>query len=383
MADLKSISLLSLVLLTLASAARASDELPFDVSPVAGFDEPWAMAFLPDGRMLVTEKKGNLLVVTQDGEKSRPVRGVPNVDYGGQGGLGDVAIHPDFASNGLVYLSYAEAGTGGTRGAAVTRAVLNLTERGGFLSDAEVIWRQFPKVLGFGHYGHRLLFDEDGYLWISSGDRQNFTPAQDMQSNIGKILRLHDDGSVPADNPFVDYRAQDPRVYGQGVYGEIWSLGHRNPLGIAFDMDGQLWDIEMGPAGGDELNRVVRAGNYGYPIVSDGDHYDGREIPDHDTRPEFLAPAIGWTPVISPGDLELYDGELFSDWRGNLIAAGLSSSALVRIEVDGDAAREIDRYPMGARIRSVVQGPDGALWVLEDERGSSQGRLLKLTPRGR
>jgi len=364
-----------------STSAFAQDSLPFDVTPVASFDEPWALAFLPDGRMLVTEKKGNLFVVAQDGEKSRPVRGMPNVDYGGQGGLGDVALHPDFADNGLVYLSYAEAGVDGTRGAAVTRAVLNLTDRGGYLSDAEVIWRQYPKVFGYGHYGHRLLFDEDGYLWISSGDRQNFTPAQDMQSNMGKILRLNDDGSAPDENPFLNYREQDPSVLGQGVYGQIWSLGHRNPLGIALDLEGQLWVIEMGPAGGDELNLIVRGGNYGYPIVSNGDHYSGREIPDHDTRPEFLKPAAWWTPVISPGDLMVYSGKLFADWRGNLIAAGLSSAALVRIEVDGDEAREIDRYAMGARIRSVDQGPGGALWVLEDERGNSKGRLLKLTPR--
>jgi glucose/arabinose dehydrogenase len=186
-------------------AAQAQDELPFDIEPITAFDEPWAMAFLPDGRMLVTEKKGNLLIVKQDGQKSRAIGGLPDVDYGGQGGLGDVALHPGFSENGLVYLSYVEAGKGGTRGAAVTRAVLNETERGGYLSDAEVIWRQYPKVVGKGHYGHRLLFDDDGYLWISSGDRQKFTPAQDMQANIGKIVRLNDDGSVPADNPFVDY----------------------------------------------------------------------------------------------------------------------------------------------------------------------------------
>jgi glucose/arabinose dehydrogenase len=368
------------VFLMISGAVNAQDELPFHVSQVTSFDEPWAMAFLPDGRMLVTEKKGNLFIVTQDGEKSRPVDGMPDVDYGGQGGLGDVALHPGFGDNGFIYLSYAEGGIGGTRGAAVMRAVLNITERGGYLSDAEVIWRQYPKVVGFGHYGHRLLFDKDGYLWISSGDRQKFTPAQDMQSNIGKILRLNDDGSVPDDNPFVNYIEQEPLVDDVGVYGQIWSIGHRNPLGIAIDLDGQLWVIEMGPAGGDELNRIVRAGNYGYPIVSNGDHYDGREIPDHDTRPEFLKPAIWWTPVISPGDLMVYSGKLFADWRGNLLAAGLSSQALVRLEVRGDEAREVDRYPMGARIRSVAQGPDGALWVLEDERRSSQGRLLKLTP---
>lgn len=365
----------------LIAKVHAQSDLPFDIQPITSFDEPWAMAFMPDGRMLVTERKGNLIIVNQAGQKTRPVSGVPNVDYGGQGGLGDVALHPDFAENGIIYLSYAEGGLGGTRGAAVARAVLNENNGRGSLSDVEVIWRQYPKMLGYGHYGHRLLFDDAGYLFVSSGDRQKFTPAQDMQSNIGKILRLHDDGSVPDDNPFVNYRDEDPRVDDNAVYGQIWSLGHRNPLGIAFDADGQLWNIEMGPAGGDELNRVVRAGNYGYPVVSNGDHYDGREIPDHDTRPEFLAPAAWWTPVVSPGNLISYSGDMFSDWRGNLLVAGLSSQAIVRIAIDGENAREAERFAMGARIRSVVQGPEGALWVLEDERPPSRGRMLKLTPK--
>lgn len=367
------------VFLASSACAQSQGELPFNVQPIASFDEPWALAFLPDGRMLVTEMKGNLLIVGQDGSKSRPVSGVPDVDYRGQGGLGDVAVHPDFSENGLVYLSYAESGAGDTRGAAVMRAVLTESNGRGSLSNSEVIWRQYPKQVGAGHYGHRLLFDKDGYLWISSGDRQKFTPAQDMQSNIGKVLRLHDDGSVPADNPFVNYIEQDAFVDDEGVYGEIWSRGHRNPLGIAIDLNGQLWDVEMGPAGGDELNRIVRGGNYGYPIVSNGDHYDGREIPDHDTRPEFLKPAVWWTPVISPGNMIVYNGSQFPNWRGNLLIAGLSSQAIIRIAIDGENAREAERYPMGARIRGVVQGPDGALWVLEDEDNGSGGRLLKLT----
>jgi glucose/arabinose dehydrogenase len=329
---------------------------------------------------MVTEKKGNLLIVTQIGQKTRPVSGVPDVDYGGQGGLGDVALHPDFAENGLVYLSYVESGGRGTRGAAVARGVLNDTDRP-FLSDVEVIWRQYPKVVGRGHYGHRLLFDDDGYLWISSGDRQKFTPAQDMQSTIGKILRLNDDGSVPDDNPFVNYYDEDAFVDDEGVYGQIWSLGHRNPLGIAIDTDGQLWNIEHGPAGGDELNRIQRGGNYGYPVVSNGEHYDGRPIPDHDTRPEFLKPATWWTPVIAPGNLIVYKGDMFADWQGDALASGLSTRSIIHIGLDGEEAREIARYPLGARIRSVVEGPDGALWVLEDERDDSRGRLLKLTPR--
>lgn len=358
---------------------NASAQLPFKVEPVASFDEPWAMTFLPDGRMLVTEKKGNLLIVTRAGEKSRPVMGLPDVAYGGQGGLGDVALHPEFEQNSLVYISYVESGPDGTRGAAVVRGMLNADGRRPSLSDVEVIWRQYPKFVGYGHYGHRLLFDDEGYLWISSGDRQKFTPAQDMQSNSGKLLRLNDDGSIPKDNPFANYRGDNPLVDSDGVYQQIWSLGHRNPLGMAIDLSGKLWVIEMGPAGGDELNLVQRGGNYGYPVVSDGDHYDGREIPDHNTRPDFIAPAIVWTPVISPGDMTIVQGDQFSDWRGDALVAGLSSRAIVRIEIDGDKAREVERYPMGARIRSVTEGPDGLLWVLEDERRESQGRLLKLT----
>jgi len=373
--------LLSTTLGLLASNCLfAEAERPFKVEPIASFDEPWAMAFLPDGRLLVTEKKGSLRWATQDGNVSRQIQGLPDVDYGGQGGFGDIALHPQFLDNRLVYLSYAEGGGNGTRGAAVARGVLDLTDRGGTLSGLEVIWRQYPKVVGRGHYGHRLLFDDQGHLFISSGERQKFTPAQDMQANLGKILRLNDDGSVPEDNPFVDYIGSDPLVDEEGVYGQIWSLGHRNPLGMAFDLQGQLWEIEMGPRGGDELNRIVRGGNYGYPIVSNGDHYDGREIPDHDTHPEFNAPAAWWTPVISPGHLIVYRGDLFSGWRGNALVAGLSSRAIVRIELDGENAREVERYDMGARIRSVVEGPDGALWVLEDEYSDSKGRLLRLTP---
>jgi len=371
------LALLCSCLLAMTACAR---ERPFQIQTITDFDEPWALAFLPDGRMLVTEKKGNLYIVQQDGTKSRPVAGLPDVDYGGQGGLGDVALHPDFSNNRRIYLSYAEHGEGGTRGAAVARAVLNDDARRPSLAQLEVVWRQYPKVLGRGHYGHRLLFDDRGYLWITSGDRQKFTPAQDMQANLGKVLRLHADGSTPEDNPFVDYQRDDPLVDDEAVYGQIWSLGHRNPLGIAIDLHGRLWAIEMGPRGGDELNLIERGANFGYPVVSNGDHYSGREIPDHSTHPEFVEPAIWWTPVISPGDMLVYSGELFPAWRGNALVAGLSSEAIVRIALSADSAEELERYPMGARIRSIAEGPAGALWVLEDERKGSQGRLLKLTP---
>lgn len=344
---------------------------PFSAETVASFDEPWALSFLPDGRLLVSEKPGTLRLVDVATGRAGEVTGVPQVAYGGQGGFGDVVPHPQFADNGLVYISYAEAGDGNTAGAALARATLVTDDAGGgALEDVEVIWRQVPKVSGQGHYGHRILFGDDGKLWIGSGERQKFDPAQDMASNLGKVLRFNDDGSVPADNPFA----------GQGeVAAQVWSLGHRNPLGIAFDGHGQLWDIEMGPKGGDELNKVERGANYGYPIVSNGDHYDGRPIPDHDTRPEFNKPAITWTPVISPSSLIFYSGDVFPEWKGNAFAGGLSSQSLVRIQFEGDRAWEAERFEMGARIRGVRQGPDGALWVIED---GKDGRLLRLTPKG-
>jgi glucose/arabinose dehydrogenase len=341
---------------------------PFTAEAVASFDEPWAMAFLPDGRVLVTEKKGRLKLLAIGGSTGE-VRGVPKVAYGGQGGFGDIALHPRFAENQVVYLSYAEEGEGGTRGAAVARAKLALdAQGGGALSDLAVIWRQVPKVSGNGHYGHRLLFGADGKLWISSSERQKFDPAQDMKSNLGKLVRLDDDGSVPADNPF----AKDG-----GVAAQVWSLGHRNLLGLAFDAGGRLWEVEMGPKGGDELNLVVRGANYGYPIVSNGDHYDGRDIPDHPTRPEFAAPKVSWTPVISPSSMIIYSGAQFPDWQGDALISGLSSEALVRVEFDGERAHEVARYDMGARVRAVKQAPDGTLWLLED---GENGRLLKLVP---
>ncbi len=346
----------------------------FTVTELANFEAPWAMEFLPDGRVLVSERRGALKLYSPGGAIA-DIAGVPEVSYGGQGGFGDVVLHPDFADNGLVYMSYAEAGGRNTRGAAVARATLALSGEGGALTDLEVVWRQSPKVAGGGHYGHRIAFGPEGYLWISSGERQKFDPAQDMGSNLGKIVRLNDDGSIPADNPFADEG---------GVTAQIWSLGHRNPLGLAFDSAGRLWDVEMGPRGGDELNLVLRGANYGYPIVSNGDHYDGREIPDHDTRPDFAAPAVYWNPVISPSSLLFYDGDEFPEWRGDAFIGGLSSQALVRVEIDGESAREAERFDMGMRIRAVEQGPDGALWILEDERErrGGQGRMFRLSAPG-
>jgi len=354
-------------LLVLAASAIAADEAaPFAVESLAEFDQPWAMAFLPDGSMLVTEKPGRLLLVSADGRRKTQVSGVPDVDYGKQGGLGDVALHPDYADNRTVYLSFAEAGRLGRRGAAVARAIFDRDRA--TLTNVDVIWRQAPKTTGRGHYGHRLEFDDDGFLFVSSGERQKFDPAQDMNSSLGKILRLNDDGSAAVGNPFF---AEG------GVTAEIWTLGHRNPLGIDFDPDGRLWVAEMGPRGGDELNHIVKGENYGYPEVSNGRHYNLLPIPDHDTRPEFKAPAAWWTPVISPGNLAIYDGDLFPEWRGDALLAGLSSQALIRVDLDGERASEVARYDMGRRIRSVEQGPEGAIYVLED---GVDGRLLRLTP---
>ena len=343
----------------------------FSVTEVTRFEAPWAMTFLPDGRLLVTEMAGSLRLHDLGTGETGEIEGVPDVAHAGQGGLGDVLLHPQFQENQQIYISYAEAGDGGS-GAAVARARLVLDESGGGeLEDVRVIWRQTPKVSGDGHFGHRLAFDDEGKLWISSGERQKFDPAQDMTGNLGKVIRLNDDGSVPDDNPFTD----------QGeVAAQVWSLGHRNILGMAFDADGRLWVNEMGPEGGDELNLIEKGANYGYPIVSNGEHYDGRPIPNHDTRPEFTAPAITWTPVISPAGFIIYNGELFPEWQGSGFIGGLSSRGLVRVEFDGESAQEAERLYLQRRVREVEQGPDGAIWVLEDGRREGNGTLLKLMP---
>jgi glucose/arabinose dehydrogenase len=344
---------------------------PFDVAVVADFDQPWAMTFVPNTPYaLVTEKKGKLKLWQNEGPVV-DVDGVPAVAYGGQGGLGDVILHPDFAKNKLVYLSFAEAGEGGF-GAAVARGKLAIAGGKAALSDVQIIWRQEPKVSGQGHFGHRLAFGPDGMLYISSGERQKFDPAQDLNQNLGKIVRLTDNGMVPSDNPFYD----------QGrVKSQIWSYGHRNPLGIAFDTEGRLWNQEMGPAGGDELNLVKKATNYGYPFVSNGNNYDGRDIPDHAAGDGFAAPKVFWNPAISPAGLMIYSGDMFKEWKGSAFLGGLGAKALVRVKLDGENATKADQWDMGARIREVEQGPDGAIWLLEDGYRGSEGRLLKLTPK--
>lgn len=349
-------------------AAQGSPAQPFAIQEIARFNEPWAMTFLPGGQALITEKPGRLLLWTSGGA-AVPVAGTPRVDYGGQLGLGDVVLHPDFARNNMVYLSWSEPGPNDTRGPAVGRARLVTGGGSPRLDNLQVIWRG-DKVDGRAHHGHRIAFGPENKLFISSGDRMKFTPAQDPSTNIGKVVRLNDDGSVPRDNPFAQRG---------GSAAQIWSLGHRNILGMAFDGRGQLWSHEMGPKFGDEFNRIERGSNYGWPVVSNGEHYDGRPIPDHNTRPEFNAPEITWSSV-SPAGLMVYSGRLFPQWRGNAFMGGLTGKTLIRIEMNGGNAREAQRWDMGQRIREVEQGPDGAIYVLEDQRQGAGGRLLRLAP---
>jgi aldose sugar dehydrogenase len=336
------------------------------VTPVADFDAPWAMTFLPDGRMLVTEKAGQLLLVSADG-KGRSTAATLPVDSAGQGGLMDVVLHPQFASNRLIYLSFSEAGAGG-KGVVLVRGRLD----GERLTGVERLFQARPYVEGNGHYSGRIAFSPDGrYLFFTNGERQKFEPAQDKAMTLGKVLRLTPEGKPAPGNPLA----------AQGFQPEVWSYGHRNLLGIAFDAAGNLWEQEMGPKGGDEVNLIVPGRNYGYPRVSNGSHYDGRDIPDHAPGDGFEAPKVWWNPVISPGGLMIYSGSLFPQWRGDAFIGGLSSKALVRVDLNGTSAAKGDQWDMGARIREVEQGPDGAIWVLEDGAQGSQGRLLKITPR--
>ena len=333
-------------------------------APVASFDNPWAMVFLPDGRLLVTEKPGRLLLVTTAGVKTQ-VGGVPAVTYSGQLGLQDVVLAPDYATTGRIYLSYAEPATGGQR-LAVARATLSLTGTPA-LTNLSVVWRATPTTTG-GQLGGRIAFSSDGYMFVSSGERQQGTPAQDLTGTLGKIVRLNPDGTTPAGNPFAATN---------GARAEIWSLGHRNPYGLVFASDGRLFESEMGPAGGDEFNLIAAGRNYGWPLVSEGDNYDGSAIPRHATRPDLAAPLFSWTPVIAPGGMIQYRGTRFTGWNGDFILAGLVQQGLVRVRVTGSTATQEARITLGARIREVEEGPDGAIWVLEDGSG---GRLIRLDP---
>jgi glucose/arabinose dehydrogenase len=362
---------------------------PVRIDRVASLTEPWGIALLPDGRLLITEKPGRLRFFS-DGRLSEPIGGVPQVAYRGQGGLLDVAVDPGFASNGLVYLSYTEAAEqqpadardpGDPRlgefqdlddtvlkGAAVARGRLD----GDTLRDMTIVWRQVPKTIGRGHFGGRLVFAPDGKLFITSGDRQRFEPAQDLMTNLGKIIRINSDGTIPNDNPFVN--RQDARP-------DIWSYGHRTPLGAAINPETrQLGIHEMGPLHGDEINIPEPGKNYGWPIVSMGSHYDGTPIPDHATRPEFAAPAFYWHPAISPSGLMFDTGSVFPEWRGSALLGGLSSEALLRVTFmkDGRVVTE-ERVPLQQRIRAIAQARDGSLLALTDYK---DGALLQITRAG-
>jgi len=340
---------------------------------LATFDQPWAMTFLPDGHSLVTEKPGTMWLLDENQQKRFSVTNLPEIIARGQGGLGDVIIHPEFSTNNTIYLSYIERDPqdDAYSGAVIERATLTITDTGANLTDRELIWQQSPKMTGNGHYSHRMVFSPDGHLFITSGERQKFTPSQNMAMNLGKIVRLNADGSVPEDNPF----------YGNGsITEQIWTLGHRNPLGIDFDEEGNLWSHEMGPRHGDELNIIEKARNYGYPTVSQGDHYSGVKIPNHEDIPVFKSPELDWVPAISPAGFIIYKGELFSQWEGNGFIGGLSSQALVRVKFDkGDngkwSVEEAERYEWGKRVREVEQDGAGNIYILEDGNG---GRLIKL-----
>jgi len=333
---------------------------------VGGLNHPWGMTFLPDGRILVTERNsGDLHIVALDGTLSGPVEGTPQTFTQGQGGLMDVVLDPDFAENGYVYLSYAKPGSDGSATTALGRGRWADDRIEGF----EDIFVQEPYVTGPNHFGNRIAFGPEGHLFLALGERFKFDPAQDLSNHLGTIVRINPNGSVPSDNPFVgDPNAED----------EIWSYGHRNIEAAAIHPEtGDLWIAEMGPLGGDELNQPEPGRNYGWPVVSWGDNYDGTEIPDPLTRPEFADAVKHWTPVISPSGMAIYTGDAFPEWRGHLFIGGLSSHEVVRVELDGEEVADEERIPLGTRIRDVAQGPDGFLYVLTDE---DDGNVWRLKP---
>ena len=358
------------------NAAAPTEGKPFAETVIADFDSPWAMTFLPDGRMLVTEKDGRMLLVSNDGKWRRTVATIP-VDSAGQGGLMDVVLSPDFKTSGNIYFSYSVFGQGG-KGVTLARGALRFPVcvrapcDSGELDNITTLYRATPLVEGNGHYSGRIAFSPDGkYLFFTSGERQKFAPAQAKDGSLGKVLRLTPDGKPAPGNPLAR----------QGFKPEVWSYGHRNLLGIAFDSQGRLWEQEMGPKGGDEINLIQPGRNYGWPNASNGSNYDGTDIPDHKPGDGHEPPKVWWNPSISPAGLMIYSGDLFPQWKGDAFVGGLSSQALIRVDLDGTTARKGDQWPMGARIREVEQGPDGAIYVLEDG-GKSQGRLIRLTPRG-
>ena len=372
---------------------------PFVMTPVATFNLPWRIAFLPDGRMLVTEKVGPIWLVTQAGAKT-PVSNVPAVLAEGQGGMFGVFLSPHYAADHSVYLTYAEPGGGGSS-LALARARLSISQGAASLEGLRVIWRDGERGKG-GQFGAQVAFAPDGKsLFMTVGDRQRFTPAQDPNQPLGKILHLTLDGrpapgnpgagkvgapSVPVIDPAKDTEAAKTapvvRTYtfpGPNLTpAEVWSTGHRTPYGLAFAPDGRLWEVEHGPRGGDELNLIEPGKNYGWPLVSYAVNYDGVPIPSPDTRPDLTKPVLYWTPVIAPGNLMFYRGKMFPQWDGSAFVSGLGTKSLNRIVINGADARSAERWDVGHRIRDVEAAPDGALWMIED---ANPGTLFRLTPK--
>ena len=373
--------------------------LPFVVTKVTALNQPWRIAFLPDGRMLITEKPGAVWVVTQAGAKT-PVANVPAVLAQGQGGMLGVFLSPHYAADHFVYLTYAEPGDGGSS-LALARARLKLGADAASLEDLKVIWRDGERGRG-GQFGAQIAFSPDAkYLFLTVGDRQRMTPAQDPNQPLGKILRLTLDGKPAPGNPgagqvgaatvpIIDPPADTERAKTAPVIrtytfpgpnltpAETWTSGHRTPYGLAFAPDGRLWEVEHGPKGGDELNLIEPGKNYGWPLVSYATNYDGVPIPSPVTRPDLAEPVLYWTPVIAPGNLTFYKGAMFPQWNGSALVSGLATASLSRIVVHGSSAASAERWVVGFRVRDVEVGPDGALWLLED---STHGGLYRVTPK--
>ena len=348
-----------------AEIIKGSHDNTLHLTYIAEFNEPWAIEQLDDHSILVTEKSGQMWRVDDAGNKTS-IRGVPSIAYGGQGGLGDIKLHPDFAENGLIYFSAIASNDGGaTRGAVVYRAGFT----GDALENVQQIWRQDPFVSGMGHFGHKMAFSKDAttdrhVIFITSGDRQYMRPAQNYGTNIGKTVRILDDGGIPETNPY--FSSLPPT-------NEIWSAGHRNPLGIAFDPSGALWSVEMGPADGDELNIIEPARNYGWPIVSEGEHYDGTPIPSHATRPDFTAPIRSWVPTIAPSAIRFMPEGDENEWASNAFVTGLRSRALFRLQIAEDRVGMEEVFQFKRRLRDVLPMSDDRIWLIED---GNSARLL-------
>ena len=335
-------------------------------SVVSGLEHPWGLAFLPDGRMLVTERPGRLRIVDRNGRLSAPLSGVPTVFASRQGGLLDVALSPQFASDRLVYLSFSEPGEGGA-GTSVARG--RLAENA--LENVQVIWRQTPKVSGPNHWGSRLVFAADGTLFVTTGDRFSYRErAQDLSTTVGKVVRINADGTIPADNPFAKR---------EGARPEIWSYGHRNLQGAGLHPStGQLWTVEHGARGGDELNHPQPGRNYGWPVITYGVDYSGVKIGEGTAKAGMEQPVYYWDPVIAPSGATFYSGNAYPGWNGSLFVGSLNPGGLVRLELDGDRVRKEERYLGGVgRVRDVVQGPDGLLYLLID---ATNGSILRVDP---